>query len=383
MKGTRLFLSLTGLVLLAACAGGESRLQRETPAPLAELAKSTPVRSLWSVSIGAGAGPENFVLAPASEGDTVVATDSRGLVMSINARNGEERWRVSLDLPVTAGPGVGDGLVVLGTRKGQVVALDAASGLRRWTANVSSEVLAAPAVHSGYVIVQSVDGRITGFASSDGKPQWIYTRAEPALSVYGTGRPVVLGQFVLSGFASGQAVALGLRDGRLMWEFPVTEPRGRNEIERLVDVDAPVLVVRNLLYAAAYQGKVVAIDMRNGRPVWARDLSVHTGMVSDERYLYVTTDRGEIIALDLATGASVWRQDKLMHRQVTGPSVVGPEVAVADAEGYIHWLSVDDGRLVARHRLGSSSIRANPITVTDTLVVLNQGGELSALRLTR
>lgn len=383
MKRARRFLPLTVVALLAACAGSESRLQRETPTALTELSQSAPIRSLWSLSVGAGAGPENFVLSPASEGETIVATDNRGLVIAINARNGSERWRTSLDLPVTAGPGIGEKLVVVGTRKGQVVALEADTGKQRWTATVSSEVLSAPVIHAGYVIVQSVDGRISGFASSDGKPQWSYTRTEPALSVYGTSRPVVVENFVLTGFASGRAVALNLRDGRLMWEFPVTEPRGRNEIERLVDVDAPVLVVRTLLYAAAYQGKVVAIDMRNGRPAWSRDLSVHTGMVADERHLYVTTDQGEVLALDLSTGASVWRQDKLKFRQVTGPSVIGAQVAVADAEGYVHWLSADDGRFVGRYRLGSSSIRANPITVTDALVVLNQGGELSALRFAR
>jgi len=374
---------LSVILLLAACAGSESRLQRETPTPLAELKNAAPVRSHWSTSIGAGAGPENFVLSPAAEGNVVYAVDNRGLVVATNVRRGNELWRVSLDLPVTAGPGVGDGLVVVGTRKGEVIALEAATGKRRWNAKVTSEVLAPPAVHSGYVVVQSVDGRIAGFMAADGKPQWVYARSEPPLSVYGTSRPVILGNYVLSGFASGRAVAVGLRDGRLLWEYPVAEPRGRNEIERLVDVDAPVLVVRNLLYAAAYQGKIVAVDLRNGKAVWTRELSVHTGMAADDRYLYLTTEHGEVAALDLNTGASVWKQDKLKYRQVTGPAVAGAHVVVADSEGYVHWLSARDGRLTGRHRLGSSSIRTNPINVQNTFVVLNQGGQLAGLSATR
>ena len=44
----------------------------------------------------------------------------------------------------------------------------------------------------------------------------------------------------------------------------------------------------------------------------------------------------------------MWKQDKLLNRRVSGPAVQGSVVAVADAEGIVHFLSREDGSFVAR-----------------------------------
>src|SRR5205814_905485 len=110
--------------------------------------------------------------------------------------SGKTRWRVDVDAPVTGATGVGEGLVVIGTRKGEMIALDAATCERRWRGRVSSEVQAAPAVGKGLVVVQTVDGRVTGLNAVDGKRLWVVDRSEPALSLHGTSAPVIAGDFV-------------------------------------------------------------------------------------------------------------------------------------------------------------------------------------------
>lgn len=66
-------------------------------------------------------------------------------------------------LRLAGGPGVGDGLVVIGTLDGQVIALDQNDGTEKWRANVPNEVIAAPAVVQNMVFVRSNDGRVTAF----------------------------------------------------------------------------------------------------------------------------------------------------------------------------------------------------------------------------
>jgi outer membrane protein assembly factor BamB len=207
----------------------------------------------------------------------------------------------------------------------------------------------------------------------------VFERTEPPLSLRGTSRPVMLGEHVLSGFASGKIVALDLRDGRLLWELPVATPRGRNEIERLVDVDAPVLVVRDALYAASYQGKIVAVDLRSGRINWSRDASVFNAMTADDRNLYLADDKSIVMAVDQGSGAIVWRQDKLRGRGVSAPTIVDGFVAVGDFEGYVHWLSPEDGRFVARFRASPDAVRAPGVASRGALVVGDQGSAVTAL----
>ena len=374
------------LILLTGCSwirGGDSNL--EPPEELAEFTPAAKVTELWSVKAGKGPGKQYLILSPALDNKVIYVSDKNGRVSAFNAQNGKRIWRIDLAQPVTAATGYGEDLLLLGTRKGQVIALQKQDGKQRWTATVSSEILAPPVAQAGIVVVQPVDGKIFGLSAKDGKSLWMQERAIPALTLRGTGTPLIVNNAVLAGFANGKLVALNLNDGRLRWETTVAEPRGRNEIERLVDVDAPPLVYGNVVYAAAYQGKVVAVNIDSGRIIWARDTSTYSAMDRDDANLYLSDEQGNIFALDLRTGASAWEQKKLFGRTPSSPAALANYVAVGDFAGYVHWLSKQDGAFVARYKVGGDPIKAKPVAASQSgeniFYVLNQDGDLAALRI--
>jgi outer membrane protein assembly factor BamB len=358
--------------------GGGSTV--EPPAELVDFEPVARIEELWSIDSGKGPDRMFLRLAPALERDVLYVTDARGRVQALAADSGKPLWERRLNLGVTSGVGVGDGLVLVGTGKGMVVALDKNTGNEQWRAQATSEILAPPAAESGVTVAQSDDGKITGFASATGKRLWVFERSEPALSLRGTASPTMVGDAVLTGFGSGKLAAIGLRDGRALWEIPVAQPQGRSEIERLVDVDVPVLLAGRTLLSAAYQGKIVAVSLENGRLLWSRDISTYSALGADGGNVYVSDDRGQVYALDMRSGATVWKQDKLHGRRPGAPALVGPAVAVGDFEGYVHWLSREDGRFLARERVARDPILVAPLADGATVYVLAQNGVLSALR---
>ncbi len=366
------------LLLLAGCGGGKA--VREEPAKLVDIAAAKHVSRLWSADSGASAVKKAVVLWPALDDNAIYTSDPKGRVTAFAADSGRTLWKTRVDRPVTGAAAVGNGLVVVVSKKGEVMALDSRDGRRLWTSNLTSPALAPAAVSASVVVVQSVDGKLAGLSAADGKRLWLYERSEPALSLYGTAAPVADGDMVLAGFASGKIVAIQIKDGKLLWEMPVAQPRGRNEVERLVDVDASPLIVRNVLYAASYQGKIIAVDMQSGRLLWSRDVSTYTGMDADSNNVYLTDDHGSVLALDQRTGASVWKQDRLRARRLNAPRCVDGLVAVGDFEGFVHWLSSDDGHFVARYRVSHSAVESPAIASRDTLYVSSQSGALAALR---
>ena len=65
--------------------------------------------------------------------------------------------------------------------------------------------------------------------------------------------------------------------------------------------------------------------------------------------------------------------------RVSGPGVVGSYVVVGDYEGYLHWLSIEDGRFVARVKVDSSGITSVPISDGKRIYSYSKGGTLTAL----
>ena len=353
----------------------------EPPAVLVDFEPAAVIKEVWSVNIGTGPDRQYLRLGAARHGDTIYTVDVRGRVHALAQEDGKERWRTDLGLEISGGVGFGDDLVLVASRKGDVVALDKSKGQQLWRAQVASEVLAPPAADAGVVVVQSVDGKLTGLESATGKRLWTLDRSEPALSLRGTATPVILSDAVLTGFASGKIVAVNLKNGRLLWETPVAQPQGRSEIERLIDVDVPVLVSGRTLLAAAYQGKIVAVNLESGRLLWSRDISTYSALAADTSNVYLSDVRGTVYALDLQSGSTVWKQDKLTLRRLSAPTVTANAVAVADFEGYVHWLAREDGRFLARERAARAAVLAAPIADGATLYVSTQNGYLAALRL--
>ena len=55
-------------------------------------------------------------------------------------------------------------------------------------------------------------------------------------------------------------------------------------------------------------------------------------------------------------------------------------MVVGDYEGYLHWLSRTDGRLLNRIKIADAAIDSRPVVVDDTLYIYAKDGTLAALK---
>jgi outer membrane protein assembly factor BamB len=366
----RLFLA--GLMLLAGCSGSTGPKMAE----LSELPTSVPVRTLWQASVGEAG---DAILFPALAVDGVYAAAQDGTVARFEASTGRESWRVNVDRILSGGVGSDGTLVAVGTFDGEVIALDARSGEVRWRARVSSEVLSAPLVTGDLVIVRSADGRVFALDAKDGKRRWLYQRSSPPLSVRSPVGMVADRGYLLTGFAGGKLVSLALANGSVRWETTVALPRGATELERVTDVVGLPIVAEREVCAAAYQGRTGCFELTNGNALWSRELSSTAGLGLDARYVFVSDDKGAVHALDRAGGATIWKQDKLFLRRLSAPLALGREVAVGDVEGYVHFLSRENGAFVGRVATDGSPIRSLLVRLESGFLVQTQSGNLYAL----
>lgn len=378
----RCALPLLLLVLSAGCSwfGGSSNALR--PAELQTIAAPVEVRQLWETRVGSGVGEQYLRLLPALADGRLYAASHDGTVMALEALTGQRLWETDIKLSISGGVGLSDnGLILVGTDKGQVVALRQSNGETAWQATVSSEVLAPPRGVRGIVVVRSADGKFTGLDATSGERRWVSSHALPALSLRGNSAPIVVQNLVIAGLETGKLLVLSLDKGLPLTERTIAPPRGRTEIERLIDIDSEPKVFGDTLYLVAYRGSVAAIDMRSGNAIWHRDLSSYAGLDVDAQRVYVSDDTDTVLALDRRDGNTAWQQGALNHRRLTAPAATEDYLVVGDFEGYLHWLTNSDGRIVGRVRAaGKGGIIAPPMVAGNTVFVYGKNGVLSAYR---
>ncbi|WP_313738564.1 outer membrane protein assembly factor BamB [Pseudomonas sp. MLB6B] len=370
------------LALAVLAAGCSSNGKKELPpAELTQFKEEVALKKLWSRSIGDGQGEKYNLLVPAIENDRIFASDVNGEVYALNRRTGDVVWEKDLDLPVSGAVGVGYGLLTLGTLKGEVIALDSSTGAERWRSRVNSEVLAPPANNGDVVVVQTQDDRLIGLDAATGERRWIYESSPAVLTLRGTGAPVVTNRLAIAGLSTGKVVAVDIQNGVPVWESRVAVPQGRSELERVVDIDGGLLLSGGTLYVSTYQGRVAGLDVESGRVLWQRDASSYVGVAQGFGNVYVSEASGTVESVDERSSSALWSNDTMARRQLSAPEVFSSYVAVGDFEGYLHLLSQVDGRFVGRERIDSDGLRARPLVVDDTIYVFGNSGKLEALTL--
>jgi len=366
-------------VTLAACAGRKDT--SEPPAELTEFEATLDIDRVWSGKVGGESERLRLGLRPATDGARIFAGAYDGQVASFDAESGDKVWKIKTGLALTAGPGFGDGTLVFGTADGELLALDAATGEERWRQAIGSEVLAAPAVGTGVVAVRTVDGRLRGFSLANGSTLWTVEQNLPSITLRGNTAPRVAGTLVVSGFNNGRVGAYEIADGDPAWEVAIANPTGRSELERLVDVGAGLSIVGNDVYVVGYHGRAVGIDLETGVVLWQQDLSSYAGLGADINNVYVTSDFDAVIALERDSGTQLWRQEALRLRDLTAPTRYANTLVVGDFEGYLHWLSPDNGEFLARERAAGQRITGPPLVVGQNVYVQGEDGTVAAYTL--
>jgi outer membrane protein assembly factor BamB len=369
-------------VLLRGVAGCSKDKDVEPPAELSKFPQKLNISEVWSAGVGNGKKQMQLRLGlgPAVDDGMVFAASHKGRVEAFALKNGQRRWQKDTKLPLAGGPAAGFGLVVLGASKGQIIALDEKTGAERWRTRVNGELLSAPAIGEQVVAVRSVDGKLHGLESSTGKELWSVEQPVPRLSLRGTAIPVIAKDMVISGFDNGKVMAVTLDKGDTVWDTALASPHGKTELERLVDIDSTVQVAGDNVYAVGFQGRVAMLALDSGQIWWAHDMSSYRGLSVQDDTLYVSSADGSVVALRGRDGSEVWRNDQLKRRGLSMPVVTSNAVAVADFQGYVHWLDRSNGQLIAREHIKKERVTNPPVAADDTVVVLTDGGKLAAFR---
>jgi len=370
-----LFLTLLALLV----AGGGVFGSKDDELPPAELLKfkqELDLRKLWSAKVGGGSESLQLSLRPMGDGKRIYTASYDGVVSAFQAENGKQQWRVKLGTELSAGPGVGQNLVVVASKDGDIIALHAEDGSAAWQTNVSGESLSTPLVDARGVAVYTIDGRLRVLSVFDGSERWAVQQDLPALTLRGSSSPILVGDTLLAGFDNGRLLALDIDDGAQEWEAMIAPPSGRSDLERLTDLDGQLLAIGQDVYASGYHGRVAALAAESGQILWSREISTYAGIGADWNNVYVVDEEGALIALQRRNGSDVWRTDALLRRMPTAPVSFDLTVVVGDFEGYVHFFSNIDGRPVARVRVGSGAISDAPVVIDGRLYVQSENGSL-------
>lgn len=395
---------LSCLVLLCAFAmSGCSWFSKKTgnePMELADFKETLDLDKVWKRGIGEGQNKGFSSLTPALDGDSIYAVDYEGLVVALDSKSGKKHWSRKINKSqsglwswlkgffvaadpnrqIVGGIAAENGLLLVATYAGEVMALSKDTGDELWRKQLPGEVVSAPRTNGSVVAAQTVNGKLFALDAKTGEQLWFYDSPPPVLTLRGTPSPIVTDTAVYSGFSNGRMMAFNPTNGLILWEQRVASPKGRSELERMVDIHSSPLIKDGVIYVGTYQGRISALARGTGKPLWGQDGSTSESLALSGDKLFVAQADGKLVAYNSTTGEVLWSNEKMLRRLLNGPQVFGDYVAVVDFKGYMHVVNQSDGEFVARSRVDRKGARAPMLTDGETLYVYTNCGKLIAFR---
>ncbi|HEV8503430.1 MAG TPA: outer membrane protein assembly factor BamB [Casimicrobiaceae bacterium] len=207
-------------------------------------------------------------------------------------------------------PAVTPDAIYAAATDGTLVRLDPATGRVVWRISVDMRLSAGVGADAAAAVVGTEFGDVIA-VSPDGKIAW-----KSKVSSEVTAPPAVAGGIAVIYAGDGRVFALDIKDGKTRWVYQRQSP------PLIVRNSAPATVSHGGAFVGTAGGRLVALDATNGIVGWEAAVAVPKGATELERIADVTSPplidgrnvcatafQGRTVCFDALRGTSIWSRD--------------------------------------------------------------------------
>ena len=348
------------------------------PVALQSIQNEYPIYQEWKKSFKGENSLGSFKLSFYS-GNMIIA-DPKGNITSSNPQSGKINWKINLDRELAAGVASGYGKLIVSDVNGFVIAIDFETQDIIWEKNIGGEVLSNTLVSASLILVKNSVGELVALSASSGEKKWSFRSQLPALTVRGTGEPIIENGIVFSSFDNGRLGAFQLDTGFFLWDAPISFVEGSSELENLIDGDSAPILAKQLIFATNYQGNLTAFDIAQKRPVWNANASSFHSPVVANNMIMVIQDNGSILSFSMTNLAPSWTSEEYLRRELSNGAAYKNMMIVGDLEGYVHVINPLTGITLGRKKVSRNPIMSI-VTFREFAYVIDQESNIVAIKL--
>ena len=365
-----------------------------TPSHAVENVIAAPrLKELWRREVGTPSGVDGHITAsPILADGKLFVMDGGATITALDPATGRELWKSSFKPrrgfdrdEFGGGLAYSDGTLFVTSGFRFVAGMNAADGTVKWRRDTSVPVHGAPTVADGRVFVVDVEDELQSYAVGDGAPGWTYQGLDENARMLRASSPAVDGDTVVSGFASGELVALSAINGSQLWSTVLSLTNRNNALSEIRDIAGRPVIYRGDVIAGSHSGIMAAISLREGQPRWSLPITTTTTPWPAGDVIYTVTTAGQLVCISRTAGQVYWIQDlnagvPLKRRATwTGPVLASDRLIIGSSRGELRVLDPHTGKMESTINLRvKRGVSLTPVPVDGRLYVMTDAAELIA-----
>jgi len=267
------------------------------------------------------------------------------------------RWRYESNVTLNLTPAFDDSHIYLPLAGGIIVALQATNGDLKWRSELGGELSASPVADETMIYVaseavpgaapQQASGALRALGREGGVTQWMTPLVKPL-----RGSLAISGIRLFAGGVDGRAYSFDKRTGGVFWSIPFGEPLNGHPVSS-----------KGRVYFGSENGTLLALEESTGKLLWRyRTKGAIRGpaAVSGNTVFFGSGD-GYVYAVSSDKGRLIWR--KRTGAGVEAVTLTSKGVLAASLDNFAYFLN-NHGTMLWKRQL-PGRISSRPLTVQE------------------
>lgn len=323
-------------------------------------------------------GLASIYSSPAYADGRVFVGDDAGFITAYDCKNGKRLWKEPTGARIVGTPAANHGLVVVPSADGQIYAFQTKHGKLKWTFKAGAPVLGAVAIVGDTAFVGASDHTMRALDLQTGKELWTYRNVESYIET----RPLIQNNMAVFGAWDCNLYALRQSDGTLLWKW---------QVPRSGTMYSPAAVwpvmAQGKVFIADPERALTAIDASTGNQLWRTyqsQVRESVGLSQDGLRIYAKTMNDSIVCYSTTstTPQQLWATNVGFGYEHAPSMLIEREGVVYGGTrgGIIYAVEGKSGRLLWKHRVGSSLINTVVPLSNGQLLFTSTDGTIGLLR---
>jgi outer membrane protein assembly factor BamB len=278
----------------------------------------------------------------------------------------------------------GENKLFVSTGHGKLIAIHPQNGKILWSSSLSAPAHAAPTYSGGRLFINTLNSEISTFDSATGNLLWTHSGLSESASLLGHSSPSVFEDIVVTGFASGEIIALRSENGQMLWDENLGTPKRTEALSSISSIKASPVLYKNTAYVFSHSGRFMAIDIKTGKHLYEKALGSTETPVITENHIFLITLNHEVVCLNRQNGDINWtyslkkKEDKKKYSW-HGPILASKHLYLTSSTGELIFLDAEKGTLKGQMKLARSFYIA-PIAAHGKIITLADDGYLNVVQ---
>ena len=277
-----------------------------------------------------------------------------------------------------------DNRIVLVDAYGQVLLINASDGSIIWEKNIELPILSPPLIYRDSIFFVTADNRLFSISINDGAILWSFQTIEEGKKNLLTASLVAFENLIIVPFSNGELIAFEHKSGRPIWSENLSKVSLLSNFD-IKDISASPVISDNKIFSVGANGKLVSLDVINGKRNWISDISGLRTPILSGNQVYIISNEGKLICLKKSTGEIYWITDLQKYRTGTaaknmnlwlGPYLINNLIYNISYFGELKVVSPISGEILLTESIGVKGALVPPIILSDSIYLSDENSNV-------